>query len=157
MKYSYKLILLLGLFAAALSSCLKSNLPKLNNSSLNGMTAFNYEYRWVDTSFVLPGTPQADTVISVKMAILDNSVTISHDTLYTAPAIPASLPASQRPNVTLKHLWAYASIPNAATVVPLNSAPRLGDPGDFTGPVSYQVTAANGVASTWVVVTAPLQ
>lgn len=157
MKYSYKCIPLIGLLAVALSSCLKSGLPKPNNSSLNAITNFNYEYRWTDTAYILPGTPQADTVITVNMVILGNSITISQDTIYTSPVIPGNLPASQKPNVTLKHLWAYANIPDAATITPMNGAPELGKPGDFSNPVSYQVTAANGTKMSWVVVTAPLQ
>lgn len=157
MKYSYKFIPLLGLLTVAFSSCLKSGLPKPDNSPLNAISNFNYEYRWTDTAYILPGTPQADTVITVNMVLLGNSITISQDTIYTSPTIPGNLPASQITNVTLKHIWAYANIPDAAIIAPLNGAPVLGKPGDFTSPVSYQVTAANGTKSTWVVVTAPLQ
>jgi hypothetical protein len=141
-----------GLF----SSCLKVGLPKENNSSLNALSNFNYEYRWLDTSYILPGTPQADTLITVDMVQLNNSVTISNDTIYTNPTYPSNLPANQVPNVSLAHIWAYANIPDAATMVPLDGAPKLGTPGDYTHPVSYQITAADGSTTTWIVVTAPL-
>jgi len=120
------------------------------------MTSFNYEYRWYDTSYVQPGTAQADTIITVKLVQLSNSVSISNDTVYTSPSYPSSLPAAQVPNVTLTHLWGYANIPDAALIVPVGSSPVLGEPGDFTKPVSYRITAADGSSATWIVVTAPL-
>jgi len=156
MRRIYPYILLLTVLAGAFSSCLKSGLPSARNSSLNAMYSFNYEYRWYDTSYIQPGTHQADTVITVRLVQLGNSVTISHDTVYTFPTYPGNLPAAQTPNVTLSHIWAYASIPDASVMVPLNGAPKLGTPGDFSHPVSYQITAADGSKATWVVVTAPL-
>lgn len=152
MRYLFLLILL----AVSLSSCLKSGLPSAKNSSLNVMTSFNYEYRWSDTSYTLPGTPQADTTITVQMVQLGNSVTISNDTVYTYPSYPGNLPAAQTSHVTLAHIWAYASIPDASIIRPLNSSPELGVPGDFTKPVSYQIIAADGSKASWVVITAPL-
>jgi hypothetical protein len=156
MRRIFQYIFLLLLLAGAFSSCLKSGLPSAKNSSLKAMTSFNYEYRWYDTSYTQPGTPQADTTIAVNVVQLSNSVTISNDTVYTHPTFPANLPAAQIPNVTLGHIWAYASIPDASLIIPMSGAPKLGAPGDFTHPVSYQITAADGSTASWVVVTAPL-
>ena len=151
--YIYITIVLVG----SLSSCLKAGLPKTSNSSLDVMTSFNYEYRWLDTTYILPGTPQADTSITVNVVQLGNTVVISNDTVYTSPSYPSNLPVSEVPNVSLTHVWGYANIPDAATIVPLDGAPVLGAPGDFSKPVSYTITAADGSTATWVVVTAPLQ
>lgn len=140
----------------ALGGCLKAGLPKANNSSLDAMTSFNYEYRWLDTSYILPGTPEADTSITVNVVQLGNTVVISNDTVYTSPSYPSNLPAGQVPNVTLTHIWGYANIPDAAMIYPLNGSPMLGDPGDFSKPATYKIVAADGSTATWVVVTAPL-
>jgi hypothetical protein len=157
MKHIVKIIATLSIISVLSPSCLKTGLPKPNNSSLNAITSFNYEYRWLDTAYVAPGTEQADTVITVKMMKLNNSVTISNDTIYTSPGIPGGLPDLQKPNVTLTHIWGYANIPDAATIRPLNGGPVLGDVGDYTKPVTYQVTAADGATAKWVIITGPLQ
>lgn len=148
-------MLALGSFFA--SSCLKSGLPQANNSSQNKISGFNYEYRWLDTSVVNAGTPTADTIITVMVVQLGNSVNISNDTVYTQPILPSNLPASQVPYVTLTHIWAYANISDAAIIAPLGGAPTLGTAGDYSHPVSYQVMAANGSKRSWVIVTAPLK
>src|ERR1700761_4776146 len=141
---------------AALGGCLKAGLPKATNSSLDAMTSFNYEYRWLDTTSILPGTPQADTSITVNVVQLGNTVTVSNDTVYTSPSYPGNLPTAQIPNVTLSHIWGYANIPDAATIYPVDGSPVLGEPGDFSKPQTYKIVAADGSTATWVVVTAPL-
>ncbi|HTJ11911.1 MAG TPA: hypothetical protein VL547_07795 [Dinghuibacter sp.] len=140
----------------ALGGCLKAGLPKAGNSSLDAMTSFNYEYRWLDTTYILPGTPQADTSVTVNVVQLGNTVVISNDTVYTSPSYPSNLPASQVPNVTLTHIWGYANIPDAAVIYSVDEAPKLGDPGDYSKPATYKIVAADGSTATWVVVTAPL-
>jgi hypothetical protein len=48
--------------------------------------------------------------------------------------------------INLSGIVGKATISTAATISPLNSAPKLGLPGNFSGPVSYQVKAADEVS-----------
>ncbi len=138
------------------SSCLKSGLPGVNDASLNGLFTFNFQYRYLDTSVAAPGTPNADTIVAAMMVTLNNTQTISNDTIYCKPTFPSSFPANQKSAVSLKSIWGYATIPDGATITPVNGAPKLGMPGDFTSPVTYKVTAANGASKVYVVVVSPL-
>ena len=53
----------------------------------------------------------------------------------------------------LSSLWVYVSISDAATVTPLDGAPKLGTPGDFSANRTYRVTAADGSYSDYVLET----
>lgn len=50
-------------------------------------------------------------------------------------------------------LWVYVSISDAATLSPLNGAPKLGTPGDFSEDRLYRVTAADGSSQDYVLKT----
>jgi hypothetical protein len=154
MKINIKVYLsamLLG-WAVLTTSCLKTDLPQLQDSKLDSISTVNFEYRWVDTIKVGLADPQ---VVS-HVAALDNQSVFSHDTIYCTPSFPGSFPSTQKAKVKLNRLWAYFTIPDAAVVTPIDNAPKLGTPGDFSHPVSYKVTAASGASRIYVVVVASL-
>ncbi|MGV8092167.1 MAG: BT_3044 domain-containing protein [Mangrovibacterium sp.] len=152
-----KIVILSCLVWAIIStSCLKNDLPEIIESSLNTITAVNFQYRYVDTTYVAPGTPSADTLITVKMVTLNTSIRTSNDTIYCTPTFPSTFPSAQKVNVTLKHIWAYVTIPDAAVIESVDNAPKLGTPGDYSSPTSYKVTAANGDPKVFVIAVKPL-
>ena len=158
MKYMFKFILL-TMCIASLTSCLKKDLPGIKSSNQNNLTGFYLEYKWQDTTYIAPGTPNTDTsnvVSSVQFTDANSPQIISNDTLYAYPLFPSNLPLAQKLKVTLNHAIGFADIPDGAVVKPLNGAPELGIPGDYTKPASYEITAADGTKSTWVIVINPL-
>ena len=57
-----------------------------------------------------------------------------------------------RQNVSLSNLIAYIDLSTAARIMPLNGAPKLGSPGDFSAKeFKYQVTAADGTKREWTI------
>ena len=46
----------------------------------------------------------------------------------------------------------YVTISTAATMKPINGAPELGVPADWTADHQYEVTAADGTKKTWTIV-----
>lgn len=158
MKYTFKFIMLM-MCIASLTSCLKKDLPAIKSSNQTNLTGFYLEYRWQDTTYIAPGTPNSDTSIvvsSVQFTDANSPQRISNDTLYAYPLFPSNLPLAQKLKVTLNRTIGYANIPDGATIKPLNSAPKLGTPGDYSKPASYQITAADGTKATWVIVVNPL-
>jgi hypothetical protein len=105
----------------------------------------------------MPGTPNAQTNVSVK-----NSGTKHYERQFqmirftVTPTFSASFPLKEKVKVSLGAYKRFATIPNAARIEPLNGAPVLGTPGDYSKPVSYLVTAANGDSKKWNIVTKPL-
>lgn len=153
-KYLHLIIITLGLLA--MSSCLKKDLPEMNNSSLNDISDFNLYYKYIDTVIDNKGTPQETTRILAKTVQLNRAKTISHDTVYVTPSFPAGFPRSEKTKVSLSKIWGYANIPEAAVISPVGASPALGKPGDFTKPAEYQVMAANGAKKNWIVSVSPL-
>lgn len=155
MKGVLRLFIVL-LVPALITSCLKKDLPVAANSSLNDINDFNLIYKYIDSVVDNPGTAQEAIRVFVKTIQLNKSKIISNDTVYITPAFPSGFPDGEKVNVSLKHIWGYAYIADAATIRPIGSAPLLGSPGDFSAPVSYEVIAANGDKKEWVISVAPL-
>ncbi|MFT3948743.1 MAG: hypothetical protein QM763_17395 [Agriterribacter sp.] len=154
MKYLLNYIVLIAIFC--LASCLKKDLPEVTNASLNNITDFNLLYKYEDVVTDNAGTPNENTRTLIKTQQLNKTITISNDSVYIQPGFPSGFPLSQKSKVSLTNIWGYANIPDAAIVEPVNDAPRLGTPGDYSKPVSYDVIAANGDKKRWVISVAPL-
>ncbi|PUZ30200.1 hypothetical protein GA0116948_101207 [Chitinophaga costaii] len=137
-------------------SCLKKDLPTTNSSSLNTLSDFNLVYKYIDTIVDNANTPNENTRIQVTTVQLNKTLSISGDTLYVTPTFPSSFPQKEKSKVTLSSIWGVAYISDAAVIKPVDNAPALGSPGDFTTPASYDVIAANGDTKRWVVVVAAL-
>ncbi|MDE7236705.1 MAG: hypothetical protein K2N66_02660, partial [Paramuribaculum sp.] len=52
---------------------------------------------------------------------------------------------------TTSELVVVLNISTAAVIEPLDGAPALGVPGDWSKPNKYQITAANGKKKVWTV------
>ena len=63
----------------------------------------------------------------------------------------ASFPTDQLSNLTTSELVVVLNISTASVIEPLDGAPALGVPGDWSKPNKYQVTAANGQKKIWTV------
>ena len=65
------------------------------------------------------------------------------------------------PTVYLKRIMEFeldevaVTISTAATIKPINGAPKLGVPGDWTKDNQYEVTAADGTKKVWTIVVEP--
>lgn len=145
----------------SLSGCLKEGLPETKNSNQNAISGFDFEFRWLTQDTVRQNGQVVDIRTLSAVAKLNNAIKITNrtdgkDTIYCKLSIPSSVPTKQRINVKLNNIWAYAAIPNAANITPLNGSPILGQPGDFSKPNSYKVTAADGSSKSYTVVVSPL-
>lgn len=134
------------------SGCLESDLPNMTNSNKKEMTTVDFEYRWLSTRDVPGGTQEISNVKTLNKMINIVKNKNDADTIYCSLSIPISIPADEKSKISLKHLWGYAAISDAAFVTSLNGAPELGTPGDFSKPVSYRITAADGSTKDYVIV-----
>ena len=131
------------------SSCIKTEVSATKPATGNAISYITYQYKWYDTANA--GT--ANQRITYNEATLNNSVVFSNDTIYCSPSLPSSFSVDQVSNVSLQHLWAYATISDQAVIAPVGNAPVLGDAGDYSVARSYKVTAAGGSSKTYVIVT----
>lgn len=173
-------ITLLGIFALglipSLTGCLKHGMEDLKNSSLKTLTTVDYTYRFTYNDTIRKGTPneeiQKDRVCEVlfnkKTEVINENgmdgfrTTISYNLNSVLKSGPTGSVTKEMlyaqfqaliPKDQLSKLWVYVTIPDAATVSPLNGAPKLGMPGDFSQDRTYRVTAADGTYKDYIIKT----
>lgn len=146
-KYIYFIVI--GLFMA-MTSCLKGgmdDLPEYEEAEISGIQRVEYRYYGSDVS-------QIDGEKIVKKIALQNSTKIEGTTVsleVTVPAAEGTFTEAERQNVSLTNIAVMASISTAARLTPLDGAPALGVPGDWSKPNKYVITAANGSKKEWTI------
>lgn len=145
MKKYINIILLIFLMSTV-SSCLKSGLDDLPAYNDAQITNLNFEYRWWDEEH----RQMAVKTLGIEKNISedDNLITCK----LTVPDASGSFTATIRQGVSLSKLIAYMDLSTAARVTPMNGAPALGNPGDFSAKeFKYLVTAADGTQREWTI------
>lgn len=173
MKHIYKLLFAF-VAVSLLSSCLKAGYDDVANSSEKDMTSVDYTYRFTYDDIIQEGTAneevQKNRVCEVvfKKAVETSeengikvyTVKISHDVNSVQKAGPqgkvtkAQLYEMFKEKIAqdgLSKLWVYVNISEAAIVKPLDGAPTLGKPGDYTQDRMYRVTAADGSYQDYII------
>lgn len=158
------------------TSCLYNDLDEMENSSNKEMTSVEYSYRFLYNDTIKKGTVneeiQKDRVCEVifqkNVEKMEQSGTkgfktnLTHNLNSIQKAGPSGsvtkamlydLFKKEIAKEGLGRLWVYVSISNAATLSPLNGAPKLGAPGDFSEDRQYRVTAADGSYQDYVLKT----
>lgn len=152
MKKIFLINIILIACMAGLGSCLKAGLDDLPSYEDANITDCYFEYRYSTTR------TDGGTVVNVvrmtnKTKTIDsqgNTVTM----VITVPAISGTFTEAERAKVTLTNIAAYCYLSNTAKIEPLDGAPALGTIGNFTSPVKYKVTAADGkTTKTWTITT----
>lgn len=176
MKRILNFILVGFIIVLSLSSCLYHDLEDLVNSSDKEMTNVEYSYRFLYNDTIKKGTIneeiQKDRVCEVifnkQVEVLDTDgvkgfkTTLSYDLNSVQKGGPSGSVTKEmlydmfKEKITedgLTSLWVYVSISDAATLTPLDNAPKLGTPGDYSQKRSYRVTAADGSYQDYVLET----
>ena len=71
--------------------------------------------------------------------------------------VTGNLPADQVSAFTTSKVVIAVTISTAAVIKPIDGAPTLGVPGDWSKPNKYEVMAANGDKKVWTIVVEPYQ
>lgn len=165
------------MFATSLSGCLYHDLDELENSSEKEMTSVEYSYRFLYNDTIKKGTVNEEIqegrvceVIFGKTTehieeggIKGFKTTLTHSINSVQKAGPSGSVTKEmlyeefKKHIAqdgLNKLWVYVSISDAAVLSPLNGAPKLGTPGDFSEDRFYRVTAADGSSQDYVLKTA---
>lgn len=161
------------IYVMLVSGCLKSGLEELQNSDAKELTAVDYNYRFLYTDTIKKGEPsqeiQKDRVCEVLFKkvttrLTENGVTVLQTTLThdgnsvlkagpTGSVTRAMLYEQFKQLIQtdqLTKLWASTTISLAAKITPVGDAPELGKPGNFSKDATYQVSAANGTTTNYI-------
>jgi len=136
-----------------LTSCLKLGLEDLPVFSDCDITNIYFEYRYQDpTTLWTDGSPIVKYVtLTIATKTIDaaaNTVTVT----VNVPVASGTFTTAERAKVALTNIVCSMNISTAATIAPIEGAPALGAPGDFSAPKKYLVTAADGkTVKTWTI------
>lgn len=130
------------LFLISFSSCLKMGLDDLPTSDNAEISNVKFEYRWWDEK-----TEQLRVVeLTTNNNITDHTISCT----ITVPTVTDNFTSEIRNQVSLTNIVCLTDISAGASIRPLDGAPALGTPGDFSGKTySYLVIAADGSEIEW--------
>ena len=148
-KYLY---LIAAMFVAVLStSCLESGLEDLDEYSGCDITNGNVLWRWYAGGNIPASGEQQVKQVQLAAARTQDA----ENCVYTIKYVTGNIPEAERPNFTEAKAVVEVTISTAAIIKPINGAPKLGVPGDWTKDNQYEVTAADGTKKTWTIVVEP--
>ena len=145
-KYIY--IIALITFPLLFSSCLKNGLDEVEYSTECVITNVAFEHRWVIESDVEGIYSLYFKDLTVNQSIDSENRTITID--LTVPDIDNTFTQEERDKVSLTSLACSFIVSHAASVTPLDGAPKLGTLGDYSAKsFRYRVTSASGNYKDW--------
>ena len=152
-KIKYIIAGVLFLSLTIFTSCLKSGLEDLPAFTDADITNIYFEYRYQDPNDLwIDGTAKVKYVTLVVATKTIDAAARTVTVTITVPAASGAFTATERAKVALTNLVGMTSISTAAKIEPVEGAPQLGKPGDFSAPRKYLVTAADGTTKkTWTI------
>ncbi|TKG92923.1 DUF4361 domain-containing protein [Puteibacter caeruleilacunae] len=146
-----------------MTSCLENgldDLPAFEDAEISNIFVEhryeNPEKTWTDGSNIV----EFQRLGMTKRIVSAEESGAQLDSIVIVPSVPkpsGAFTIEERQKVTLENIVVYVNISTAASIVPLDDAPELGKPGNFTQPRKYRVTAADGKSyRDWVIVIKPL-
>lgn len=149
MKRALNVLVLLCLLCG-MTSCLKSNLDELETYGGANITSVSrVEYRYISDE-IAPSSGQ-NVVKYVTLEYSGSTVDMENATVTIPVKLPANFPESELGKVSASNLVVVVTLSTAARIEPVNGAPVLGKPGDWSMPNEYKVTAANGTSRIWTI------
>lgn len=133
--------------------CLKSGLDDLPAFDEANIENFTFEYRWL----VKNGDYDQLRVYPMDVNSTVDEISNTVNCVITVPSATDTganpkddFPTEIRNQVSLSSLVGYANISTAATMSPIDNAPKLGEMGDYSvSPLMYKVVAADGTVKEW--------
>jgi hypothetical protein len=129
-------------------SCLEAGLDELPVYTEADITDFRFEYRYDNPDKTWPDGSNAVEFLRLtteNQVFDDEKMEIS--LTVQVPAASGTFSENERGKVSLSNLVGYCYISTAASIKPIEGSPKLGAPGDYSSPVKYRITAADGKTS----------
>lgn len=144
-----KTILAMLVMALSFTSCLEHDLEDLPTYEGNDITAGYAWYRYIGEDKInASGEPQ---VIQKQLQKTGQDIDTDAATCNLSFSVPTNFSETERNNVNLNNIVVAVQISSAAVMTPVEGAPTLGAPADWTTPHKYAVKAANGETKIWTI------
>ncbi len=132
------------------TSCIDSNLEDLDTYDGAEITSlYGVFYRY--TTSTVMNVSGENQVKQATLSVTDRTVDSDAATLTVTCKPSSSFPSDQLANINSTNLIVVVNISTAATIAPLDGAPALGVPGDWSKANKYRVTAADGTTKDWTI------
>lgn len=131
-----------------IGACSKEDLPAYSDAEITKV-GFYHRFYGPDKD-VITGEP---IVVEKELTCTCNinSENATADVTVTVPAASGKFTTEERDKVVQGKLWGYLNVSTAARVTPMEGAPKLGTPGDWTSVHKYKIMAADGTEKIWTV------
>lgn len=96
-------------------------------------------------------TSDGETVVRQITLARAASIDTEENTMQIQCQAPTNFPEDQLANLKASELVVVLNISTASIIEPLDGSAVLGQPGDWSKPNKYQITAANGKKKVWTV------
>lgn len=150
-KYSHYIMYLCTFFS--FSSCLTGGLEELPEFEENDITGVQrVEYRYISDE--ISGASEQTIVKKVELTRSKTDIDAEGATVnieVTVPDSNGSFPETEREKCNTGNICVMVSLSTAARISPVEGAPELGVPGDWSKPNKYTVTAADGSTKIWTI------
>jgi hypothetical protein len=155
--YNYLIHGIFLLLVLGTTSCLTGNLEDIPEFTDAEITDVKFDFRYKDANSTwIDGEPVVK-VVRLTVVKTINAAAGTIEVNLSVPAPNASFTNDIRRQVALTNLVGKFNISTAATIEPLDGAPVLGVPGDFSTERKYRVIAADGkTTKDWTVKVNPL-
>lgn len=142
--------LLLTVMMISFSSCLTSGLDELpvyEDADITSVSAVTYRYISDEKS---PASGQ--NIVKNVNITYTSDIDPEAAMVKIAVTTPANFPEGELTNLSKKsNIVVVVSLSTAARITPLDGAPALGTPADWSKPYKYVVTAADGKQKEWTI------
>ena len=144
-----KFIIALFVMALSCTSCLESNLEQLDTYEGNDITSGYAWYRYKgDNTLNASGEQQ---IIQKELTRTGQVINNEEATCALKFKVPTNFSEAERNGVNINNLVVAVDISTAAVMSPVEGAPKLGVPADWSSPHKYLVKAANGQTKIWTI------
>ena len=144
-----KFIIALFVIALSCTSCLESNLEELKTYEGNDITSGYAWYRYKGNNTLNASGEQQ--IIQKELQRTGQVIDNEAATCALQFKVPTNFSDAERNGVNINNLVVAVDISTAAVMSPVEGAPKLGVPADWSSPHKYLVKAANGQTKVWTV------
>lgn len=140
--------LLLFTILPLMAACEKADLPAYGDAEITKVGAY-HRYYTTDKDAVT-----GEFIIAEKELNRTNNFNSDNATAtaeFTLPGAGGTFTEAERAKVSLNNLVVYFNVSTAARVTPIEGAPKLGVPADWTKEHKYKIMAADGTTKIWTI------